>query len=170
MYRNEKIKPVKWIGVHIKYVILLNNYASSLLMNYLGALLISIALLIPVTQVAYGQNILDEIGEAFNNLTGLGNNNTNQTTGNNTSNSTSVTQSSNSTSNQSTTGQDQGLSNATDVENSTGSNKQIFTNNTKIDSNLTVGEGMEKSQLGNVIPGEQETRYEGQTIQNITNN
>lgn len=127
------------------------------------------ALFIPITQMAYGQNILDEIGQAFNNLTGSGNNNINQTTSNNTSSSNSATQPSNSTSNQSNTGQDQGLSNVTDVENSTGSNKQVFTNNTEIDSSITLGEGMEKSQLGNEIPGEQGTKYEGQALQNVTN-
>jgi type IV secretory pathway TrbL component len=51
-------------------------------MKYLYLLLLSV-ILVPVSQVAYGQNIIDQIGQAFNNLTGgmMGGNQTNQSSG-----------------------------------------------------------------------------------------
>jgi hypothetical protein len=61
-----------------------------------------------------------------------------------------------------------GISNISDIENATGSNKQIFANNTDIDSDVTTFQGMEKSQLGNIVPGEQGTIFEGEIISNAT--
>lgn len=61
-----------------------------------------------------------------------------------------------------------GFSNVTDVETATGSNKEIFANNTDIDSDITTGQGMEKSQLGNAIPGQQGTILEGGIMNNLT--
>ncbi len=63
-----------------------------------------------------------------------------------------------------------GFSNITDVETATGSNKEMFANNTDIDSDITTGQGMEKSQLGNTIPGQQGTILEGGIMNNLTNN
>lgn len=62
-----------------------------------------------------------------------------------------------------------GFSNVTDVETATGSNKEMFANNTDIDSDITTGQGMEKSQLGNAILGEQGTILEGGILNNLTN-
>ncbi|MGD9673441.1 MAG: hypothetical protein AB7U98_08175 [Candidatus Nitrosocosmicus sp.] len=62
-----------------------------------------------------------------------------------------------------------GFSNQTDVEKSTGSNRAIFLNNTDISNpGLTVAEGLEKSQLGNKIAGQQNTIMEGGILNNIT--
>lgn len=62
-----------------------------------------------------------------------------------------------------------GFSNITDVEKSTGSNKVIFLNNTDIGNpGLTLAEGLEKSQLGNKIAGQQDTIMEGSILNNIT--
>jgi hypothetical protein len=62
-----------------------------------------------------------------------------------------------------------GFSNITDVEKSTGSNRAIFLNNTDISNpGLTVAEGLEKSQLGNKIAGQQDTIMEGAILNNIT--
>ncbi|MGD9671856.1 MAG: hypothetical protein AB7U98_00080 [Candidatus Nitrosocosmicus sp.] len=61
-----------------------------------------------------------------------------------------------------------GISNISDIENATGSNKQIFANNTDIDSNVTTLQGMEKSQLGNAITGQQDVILEGDIIRNAT--
>ena len=60
------------------------------------------------------------------------------------------------------------ISNISDIEKATGSNKQIFLNNTDIDSDVTTLQGMEKSQLGNAIPGEQGMILEGEIIRNAT--
>ncbi len=156
-----------------------------IVMKYLYLLMFAIFLL-PLNQHANAQNVLDQLGQAFNNLVpgGGGNNNTGQST-NGTSGS-AANQSTNGTSG--STGdpiieeqaagpgvpisneEAAGISNITDIEKATGSNKQIFANNTDIDSNLTTTQGMEKSQLGNVMPGEQDTKFEGQQIQNITQN
>ncbi len=62
----------------------------------------------------------------------------------------------------------QGISNISDIEKATGSNKQIFANNTDIDSDVTTLQGLEKSQLGNVVPGEQGMILEGEIIKNAT--
>ncbi len=62
----------------------------------------------------------------------------------------------------------QGFSNLTDVEKATGSNKEIFANNTDIDSDISTTQGMEKSQLGNALPGQQGTILEGGILQNLT--
>lgn len=142
-------------------------------------LLTLLVLAIPITQLAHAQNILDQIGQTFNDLTsGMmgGGNTTNQTSSTNSSNSSSTGQSINGSSNQSTNESasqppnelNQGIANITELENATGSNKQIFANNTDIASNVTLGQGMEKSQLGDTIPGEQEAKYEGQVLQNAT--
>lgn len=62
-----------------------------------------------------------------------------------------------------------GFSNITDVEKSTGSNRAIFLNNSDISNpGLTVAEGLEKSQLGNKIAGQQDTIMEGAILNNIT--
>ncbi|MDN5847510.1 MAG: hypothetical protein L0H53_14695 [Candidatus Nitrosocosmicus sp.] len=62
-----------------------------------------------------------------------------------------------------------GFSNITDIEKSTGSNRVIFLNNTDIGNpGLTLAEGLEKSQLGNKILGQQDTIMEGSILKNIT--
>lgn len=145
------------------------------------AILIAFAvMLLPLTQAVYAQNILNQIGQAFDNLTsgitGGNNGNSSSSPGNNssqnstgqTTNATSNNGSSQSTKGQSTGEVAQGISNISDIENATGSNKKIFANNTDIDSNVTTLKGMEKSQMGNIVPGEQNTTFEGGKLQNIT--
>jgi hypothetical protein len=62
-----------------------------------------------------------------------------------------------------------GFSNITDIEKATGSNRAIFLNNTNIGNpGLSLAEGLEKSQLGNKISGQQDTIMEGGILNNIT--
>lgn len=62
-----------------------------------------------------------------------------------------------------------GFSSQSDIEKSTGSNRAIFLNNTNISNpGLTIAEGLEKSQLGNKIGGQQDTIMEGSILNNIT--
>lgn len=62
-----------------------------------------------------------------------------------------------------------GISNLTDLNKSLGSNSEILSNNSNIDSdNSTLSKGLEKSQLGNEIPGNQGTIMEGGILSNIS--
>ena len=62
------------------------------------------------------------------------------------------------------------ISNITELEKLTGDNRAIIFNNTDISNPiLTLARGLEKSQTGDLIPGEQGTIFEGQILQNITN-
>jgi hypothetical protein len=150
-------------------------------MKYIVLIIVIATMIIPLTPGVYAQNILDQMGEAFNELTsgitGSGNNsqgsatnNTNQSSSGQTTNGTSGNPSSQGTGGQSTNEVDRGISNTSDIENATGSNKQIFANNTKIASNVSTLSGMAKSQMGNEIPGEQDVKFESEQIQNVTQN
>jgi hypothetical protein len=150
-------------------------------MKYMVLIIVIATMLIPLTPGVYAQNIVDQMGEAFNELTsgitGAGNNsqgsstnNTNQSSGGQMTNGTSGNASSQGTGGQSQNEVARGISNISDIENATGSNKQIFANNTDIDSNVSTLAGMEKSQMGNEIPGEQDVKFEGERIQNATQN
>jgi hypothetical protein len=127
-------------------------------MKYLSLLLLSV-LFIPIVQVAYAQNILDEIGQAFSHLTSgmMGGNQTNETSSGGSSNETSSGGSSNETSsggssNETSSG---GSSNETstdigsiqELQNLTAGNQEILTNNTSVaGDNSSLGQGMEQEQ------------------------
>ena len=114
-------------------------------MKYLSLLLLSV-LFIPIVQVAHAQNIVEEIGQAFNNLT------SGMMGGNETSGNASSTGSANETSgNASSTGSANETS--TDVgsfqelQNLTSGNQEIMSNNTSLSgSNTSLGQGMEQEQ------------------------
>jgi len=127
-------------------------------MKYLSLLLLSV-LFIPIVQVAHAQNIVEEIGQAFNNLTSgmMGGNETSgnaSSTGsaNETSGNASSTGSANQTSgNASSTGSANQTS--TDVgsfqelQNLTSGNQEIMSNNTSLSGgNTSLGQGMEQEQ------------------------
>ena len=107
-------------------------------MKYIALLLLSV-LFIPIIQVAHAQNILEEIGEAFNNLTSgtMGGNETNET------NQTSSNSSSASTGNETSTG----IGSFQELQNLTSGNQEILANNTDISGdNTSLGQGMEQEQ------------------------
>jgi hypothetical protein len=114
-------------------------------MKYLSLLLLSV-LFIPIVQVAHAQNIVEEIGQAFNNLT------SGMMGGNETSGNASSTGSANQTSgNASSTGSANQTS--TDVgsfqelQNLTSGNQEIMSNNTSLSGgNTSLGQGMEQEQ------------------------
>jgi hypothetical protein len=131
-------------------------------MKYLSLLLLSV-LFIPIVQVAYAQNIIDQIGSAFSNLTSgmMGGNQTNQTSSTGSSggspNQTSSTGSSGGSPNQtSSTGSSGGSPNETssdigsiqELQNLTGGNQELLANKTSIaGENSSLGQGMEKEQF-----------------------
>ena len=99
-------------------------------MKYLSLLLLSV-LFIPIVQVAHAQNIVEQIGQAFNNLTS-GMMGGNQTAGN---------ASSAGSGNQTDVGSIQ------ELQNLTSGNQEILTNNTSLaGGNTSLGQGMEKEQ------------------------
>ncbi len=101
------------------------------MMKYLYLLLLSV-IFIPISQVAYGQNILDEIGQAFNNLTTgmMGDNQTNQS-----ASSGSANQS------------DSGVGSIQELQNLTSGNQELLQNGTSIaPENNSLGTGLEREQ------------------------
>ena len=101
------------------------------MMKYLYLLLLSV-IFIPISQVAYGQNILDEIGQAFNNLTTgmMGGNQTNQS-----ASSGSANQS------------DQGVGSIQELQNLTSGNQELLANDSSIaPENNSLGTGLEREQ------------------------
>ena len=130
-------------------------------MKYLSLLLLSV-LFIPIVQVAYAQNIIDEIGQAFSNLTSgmMGGNQTNETSSNGSSAGSSKETSSNgssagSSNETSSNGSSAGSSNETstdigsfqELQNLTAGNQEILTNNTSLaGDNSSLGQGMEQEQ------------------------
>jgi hypothetical protein len=125
-------------------------------MKYLSLLLLSV-LFIPIVQVAHAQNIVEQIGQAFNNLTSgmMGGNQTagnassagsgNQTAGNASSagsgNQTAGNASSAGSGNQTDVGSIQ------ELQNLTSGNQELLTNNTSLaGGNTSLGQGMEKEQ------------------------
>jgi hypothetical protein len=146
-------------GIKYNY---LNHDVQKQSMKYLSLLLLSV-LFIPIVQVAHAQNIIDQIGSAFSNLTsGMmgGGNQTNQTssTGSSggSSNQTSSTGSSGGSSNQtSSTGSSGGSSNETssgigsiqELQNLTSGNQELLANKTSVaGENSSLGQGMEQEQ------------------------
>ncbi|HKU84005.1 MAG TPA: hypothetical protein VJP58_08180 [Candidatus Nitrosocosmicus sp.] len=103
-------------------------------MKYLSLLLLSV-LFIPIVQVAHAQNIVEQIGQAFNNLTS-GMMGGNQTSGNgNASSSNSGNQTS------------QGVGSIQELQNLTSGNQEILANNTSLSGgNTSLGQGMEEEQ------------------------
>ncbi|VFJ13371.1 hypothetical protein [Candidatus Nitrosocosmicus franklandus] len=129
-------------------------------MKYLYLLLLSV-ILIPVSQVAYGQNIIEEIGQAFSNLTGgmMGDNQTNQSASSGGASNQSASSggasnqsaSSGGASNQSASSG--GASNQSDIgsveelQALTSGNQELLTNNTSIaPENNSLGTGLEREQ------------------------
>ncbi len=113
-----------------KYIYL-NYYEQINMMKYLYLLLLSV-IFIPISQVAYGQNILDEIGQAFNNLTTgmMGDNQTNQS-----ASSGSANQS------------DAGVGSIQELQNLTSGNQELLQNGTSIaPENNSLGTGLEREQ------------------------
>jgi hypothetical protein len=131
-------------------------------MKYLSLLLLSV-LFIPIVQVAYAQNIIDQIGSAFSNLTSgmMGGNQTNETSSTGSSggspNQTSSTGSSGGSPNQtSSTGSSGGSPNQTssdigsiqELQNLTAGNQELLANKTSVaGENSSLGQGMEKEQF-----------------------
>jgi len=114
-------------------------------MKYLSLLLLSV-LFIPVVQVAHAQNIVEEIGQAFNNLTS-GMMGGNETSGNASStgsaNQTSGNASSTGSANQTT----QDVGSFQELQNLTSGNQEIMSNNTSLSGgNTSLGQGMEQEQ------------------------
>ena len=120
-------------------------------MKYIALLLLSV-LFIPIIQVAHAQNILEEIGEAFNNLTsgtmgGNETNETNQTSSNSSSASTGNETSSNSSSASTGNETSTGIGSFQELQNLTSGNQEILANNTDISGdNTSLGQGMEQEQ------------------------
>lgn len=122
-------------------------------MKYLYLLLLSV-MFIPISQVAYGQNIIDQIGQAFNNLTSSmsGGNQTNQSStngssgassGGNNSDASSGGNSSGGSDNQSA----QDVGSIQELQNLTSGNQELLTNNTDISpDNASLSQGLEKEQ------------------------
>src|SRR5690348_14286461 len=139
------------------------------MMKYLYLLLLSV-MFIPISQVAYGQNIIDQIGQAFNNLTSgmMGGNQSNQTSTNgssdgtnssgassSSSNSSGASSSSSNSSGASSSNASSGTGNQStqdvgsiqDLQNLTSGNQELLTNNTSIaPDNASLSQGLEKEQ------------------------
>jgi hypothetical protein len=118
-------------------------------MKYLSLLLLSV-LFIPIVQVAYAQNIIDQIGSAFSNLTSgmMGGNQTNQTSSTGSSggspNQTSSTGSSGGSPNETSSD----IGSIQELQNLTGGNQELLANKTSIaGENSSLGQGMEKEQF-----------------------
>jgi len=107
-------------------------------MKYLYLLLLSV-IFIPISQVAYGQNLLDEIGQAFNNLTTgmMGGNETNQSASSGSANQSA----SSGSANQSDVGS------ITELQNLTSGNQELLANDSSIaPENNSLGTGLEREQ------------------------
>jgi hypothetical protein len=152
-------------------------------MKYSFLLILSVLVIPIVSQSAYAQNVLDEIGEAFNNLTsGLVNDNTtNQSSSSGSNNTTergqSVNDSSdagsntNSTNNQTASNQSSdegGIESIQELQNLTTGNRELLENGSSISNNVSLLQGMEKSQLGDSVIGNQDAKFEGNTLDNAT--
>src|SRR5690349_1387261 len=126
------------------------------MMKYLYLLLLSV-MFIPISQVAYGQNIIDQIGQAFNNLTSgmMGGNQSNQTSTNGSSDGTNSSGASSSSSNSS------GASSSS--SNSSGASSSSSNSSGASSSNASSGTGNQSTQdvgsiqdLQNLTSGNQE--------------
>jgi hypothetical protein len=154
-------------------------------MKYSILLILSVLLIPIVSQSAYAQNIVDDIGEAFNDLTSglMGDNNTNESSTNvssstNTGNqSTNGTSNANSNSNSTATGNQSesnqssskdGIGSIQELQNLTTGNQQLLENGSSISNNVSLLQGMEKSQLGDSVVGNQDAKFEGSILDNAT--
>ena len=153
-------------------------------MKYSFLLILSVLLITILAQPVYAQNIVSEIGEAFDNLTSglMGDeNNTNQSSGNDPNSTDTGGQSNNGTSNASpnstatgnqsesnqSTSED-GIGSIQELQNLTSGNQQLLENSSSISNNVSLLQGMEKSQLGNSIGGNQNAEFEGDILDNAT--
>ncbi len=110
------------------------------MMKYLYLLLLSV-IFIPISQVAYGQNILDEIGQAFNNLTTgmMGDNQTNQSSSSGSANQSASSGSANQS--------DASVGSIQELQNLTSGNQELLQNGTSIaPENNSLGTGLEREQ------------------------
>ncbi|MBA2266740.1 MAG: hypothetical protein H0W19_00155 [Nitrosopumilus sp.] len=117
-------------------------------MKYLSLLLLSV-LFIPLVQVVHAQNILDQIGQAFNNLTSgmMGGNETNQTSSNGSSAGSSNQTSSNGSSAGSSNQTSADIGSFQELQNLTSGNQEMLANNTSLSgANTSLGQGMEQEQ------------------------
>ena len=65
---------------------------------------------------------------------------------------------------------EEGIGSVQELEKLTGNNRAIILNNTDITNpKLTISRGVERAQLGDIIPAEQGTILEGEIMKNITN-
>ena len=128
------------------------------MMKYLYLLLLSV-IFIPISQVAYGQNILDEIGQAFNNLTTgmMGDNQTNQSASSGSANQSSSSGSDNQSSSSGSANQssssgsanqsDSGVGSIQELQNLTSGNQELLQNGSSIaPENNSLGTGLEREQ------------------------
>jgi predicted PurR-regulated permease PerM len=145
-----------------KYIIILSTFSNYVneynylnhdvlksLMKYLSLLLLSV-LFIPIVQVAHAQNIVEQIGQAFNNLTS-GMMGGNQTSGNgNASSSNSGNQTSgngNASSSNSGNQTSQDVGSIQELKNLTSGNQEMLANNTSLSGgNTSLGQGLEEEQ------------------------
>ena len=110
------------------------------MMKYLYLLLLSV-IFIPISQVAYGQNILDEIGQAFNNLTTgmMGGNQTNQSASSGSANQSASSGSANQS--------DPAIGSIQELQTLTSGNQELLANDSSIaPENNSLGTGLEREQ------------------------
>jgi len=149
-------------------------------MKQLYVLVLSVLLIPAASQTVYAQNIIEEIGEAFNNMTAgmMSTSNTSQSS-NNVSNASTTSQTANETSgsssnsvNQSSSNQsaDGGIGSIQELQNLTSGNQEILENGSSIGNNVSLLQGVEKSQLGDSIGGNQDAKFEGNILENATSN
>ena len=119
------------------------------MMKYLYLLLLSV-IFIPISQVAYGQNILDEIGQAFNNLTTgmMGDNQTNQSASSGSANQSASSGSANQSASSGSANQsDAGVGSIQELQNLTSGNQELLQNGSSIaPENNSLGTGLEREQ------------------------
>jgi type IV secretory pathway TrbL component len=149
-----------------KYIYL-NYYEQINMMKYLYLLLLSV-IFIPISQVAYGQNILDEIGQAFNNLTTgmMGDNQTNQSASSGSANQSASSGSANQSASSGSANQsassgsanqsassgsanqsDASVGSIQELQNLTSGNQELLQNGTSIaPENNSLGTGLEREQ------------------------
>ena len=134
-----RIKVFSEFGIKYNY---LNYDVQDTLMKYLYLLLLTV-LFIPISQVAYGQNIIDQIGQAFNNLTSgvMGGNEANQSASS--GGSANQSASSGGSANQS----EQGIGSIQELQTLTSGNQELLENNTSVaPENNSLGLGLEREQ------------------------
>ncbi len=118
-------------------------------MKYLYLLLLTVVF-IPISQVAYGQNIIDQIGQAFNNLTSgvMSGNDTNQSASSGSANQSASSGSANQSASSGSANQSgQGIGSFQELQTLTGGNQELLENNTSVaPENNTLGMGLEREQ------------------------